>query len=257
MRNSIARTRAVYDGMAAALPGLLFMNSGLVEDGAAAFGWIRAEDLPHKYHLALVRRALEGVDLAGRSVLEIGSGRGGNCYYLSRYTGAHRAIGVDSSIGNAIGASRLGAPRTHFICADAASLPFRANAFGVVLDIEWSPTYPQFAHLLGQVQRVLAPGGSFIYMDLWNDTSADDVWCAKREALWAAPLELTSSDNVTEDVFRALGRTDGLEALLRRVETDANRALIERILGHAAATRESLAVGYYIARILRFTKKEN
>ena len=57
-------------------------------------GCIRS-DARYRHHLHLVRHVLAGVDLRGKAVLEIGCGRGGNCYYLSQYSQAARIVGVD------------------------------------------------------------------------------------------------------------------------------------------------------------------
>jgi ubiquinone/menaquinone biosynthesis C-methylase UbiE len=235
--------RAVYDGWVAALPGILFMNSGLAERGPEAYEWIRPRDRPHKYHLSLARRVLRDVELSGRSVLEIGSGRGGNCYYLSHYSDVRRTVGLDSSAGTVRAASQIGAHKAQFVCGAVEHLPFAPKSFDVVFSIESSPSYPNYKTLLREVDRVLARGGVFVYMDLFND--------ARREALRAGPLKIAADEDVSEDVFEALNSADGLEQLLRE---STDQTLVKQIVDYTARARESLAVGFLSARVVRMAK---
>lgn len=229
------------------------MSSGLAESGPAAYEWVRPQDRPHKYHLSLARRSLRDVELSGRRVLEIGSGRGGNCYYLSHYTGVGRAYGLDSSFATVRAAGTIGASKAGFLCGAAEHLPFRPNTFDVVLSIESSPSYPALETLLAEAYHVLVPGGLFIYMDLWNEV----VPMAKRrtEALHNSPLTMVSNEDVTEDVFEALNSPDGMEATMRAVARKGNPALVQRIIDYTVTARESLAVGFFAARIIRMVKR--
>jgi len=232
--------------MAAAFPDVLFMNFGLAEHDAAACDWLEPADRPYKYHLSLVRRVLKDVDVSGRTVLEIGTGRGGNCHYLSRYTTVRRVYGLDSSAVSVRSAARLRIPNAEFLCADAGALPFRARMFGVVFNVGWSPSYPALSKLLLEVDRVLEPGGEFLSMG---------VWPARNTAvLRRGPFTLIDRADVSEEVLEALNRDDGVAALLRKGATKSNRALLDVILNDLDAARVRLAFGTYRARILRFRK---
>jgi SAM-dependent methyltransferase len=239
----VADLRALYDEWVTALPGILFMNSGLAERGAGAYEWIRPQDRPHKYHLSLARRALRDVPLSGRTVLEIGSGRGGNCHYLSHYTDVRRVVGVDSSAATVRAASAIGAHKAAFVCGAAEHLPFDAGSFEVVFSIESSPSYPGYETLLAEVDRVLARRGVFVYMDLFNER--------RMQALERGPLRIAGNDDISEDVFQALESSDGVERLVRGSN---NRALVKQILDYTVNARESLAVGFLSARVLRMEK---
>ena len=46
---------------------------------------------------------------------------------------------------------------------DAQDLPFPDESFDAVINVEASHIYPNFERFLGEVARVLRPGGHFLY----------------------------------------------------------------------------------------------
>src|SRR3970040_1752381 len=84
--------RHLYEGLSEALARdrILFLNPGYAEPGKKGYDWLAKADRAEKYHFSLVRRVLDGVELRGRAVLEIGSGGGGDCRHLARYTRANK-----------------------------------------------------------------------------------------------------------------------------------------------------------------------
>lgn len=221
------------------------MNWGLAERDTG-YDWVRAEDKLYQYHLGLVRHALRDIDLTERAVLEIGSGRGGNCYYLSSYANAGRVYGVDSSLASTRAAGNVRGSAARFVCADIAALPFAGNAFDVLLNIDGSPSYPALSVLLAEVARVLKPGGVFVTMDLWSQDA--------RGRFRTEPFEVVHDEDITDGMLRALQQLDGLDELLRNIENDTNRELIEDIRGQQASIRRSLTFGVCSARITRLVK---
>jgi len=225
------------------------MSSGLADRNGDC-DWVRPGDRLHRDHLALLRRAFRNADLGDRRVLEIGSGRGGNCYYLSSYAGVRRLVGVDSSVASTRAAGRVCGDGVRFVGGDIAALPFRDRAFDVVLNVEGSPFYPDRRTLLAEVARVLTPGGVFVYMDIFpRDEEA--LAAASRDA----SLDIESDEDVTEEAFQALRRPDGLEALLREIVTEANRDLVRDILQQRRSIAISLALGRTRARIVRLVRR--
>ena len=51
---------------------------------------------------------------------------------------------------------------------DAQNLPFPDESFDAVINVEASHIYPNFERFLGEVARVLRPGGHFLYADFRN-----------------------------------------------------------------------------------------
>jgi O-methyltransferase len=233
--------RRVAGGLA---PGdLPFMNYGYAEPDEHDYDWIRPEDRAHKYHFSLVRRALGGLDLRGKALLEVGSGRGGNCAYLARYSEAASIRGVDPCWEN-IDASSRAVPAVKFVCGDAAGLPFQNASFDIVLNVESSHCYPDFAAFLAEVRRVLRPGGFLAYTDIWFLDILPYDWQGRLHALESCGLSIEQDEDISEPVFRALKKEDGFSSTLTSLECDANRELFQQLVRGNEAIRLHLATAY-------------
>ena len=151
-------------------PRLTFMNYGYFGD-ETSFDWLKEEDFDQRYSINLVHCLVDGVDLTGKSVLEIGSGRGGNCSYLARYTKAKKIVGLDfceSHIEFSNNVHKF--DNVLFQEGDAQALPFDNEAFDVILNIESSHGYPDLQKFASEVDRVLKKGGVFCYTDIMLET---------------------------------------------------------------------------------------
>jgi O-methyltransferase len=235
-------------------PRLYFMNYGYADATTVDYGWVQRGDRRQKYHLNLVRRALQGIDLAGKSVLEIGSGRGGNCHYLARYTTARSIYGIDICEGNSRICQGRGTPRTVFLCADAARIPFADKTFDVVLNLESSHLYPEFDRFLAEVHRVLRPQGMFAYGDLWFFERIPMDWKKRENALRNSPFVIEAEEDATEGVFSALKKKDGVNSIIQSLKKPGNHRLMDRLMRENNAMRTSLALvecSYLIFRLRR------
>ena len=233
--------RRVAEGLA---PGELpFMNYGYAEP-RASYDWIRPEDRRHKYHFSLARRVLSGVALCGKAVLEVGSGRGGNCDYLARYSDAASIRGVEACWENAAAAGRALGGRVQFAGGDAARLPFADQTFDVVLNIESSHCYEDLGAFLGEVRRVLRPGGVLAYADIWFLNTLPYDWQARLRELKGCGLRVEQEEDISEAVFAALKQDDGLSGTLRQLERDANRELFRQLRRGNEAIRLHLAAAH-------------
>ena len=98
----------------------------------------------------------------GRSVLDIGCNDGYGTAMLA--TGARRAVGIDvvpKAIEIARG--RPGAARIEFLLVDGGRLPFADAVFDLVTAFQVIEHVEDVATLLGEIRRVLVPGGSAVF----------------------------------------------------------------------------------------------
>lgn len=156
-----------YDMMTRMFPEerLTFLNYGYLEENDK-FDWIKVEDLEQKCSANLIHMLLGDADLRGKKILEVGSGRGGNCSYLARYTGAASVTGLDFCPAHIEFCDRVhGRDNVSFVQGDATALPFEDGEFDVVVNIESSHCYPDMNKFGEEVRRVLKKGGLFFYAD--------------------------------------------------------------------------------------------
>src|SRR3954447_4715272 len=222
--------RACYELLAARVrrPEWAFMNYGYAPLGDGSDGAPAADgpagspvdlpvldpaDEPDRFCIQLYAHALEGVDVAGRDVLEVGSGRGGGASWISRSLGPRSTTGVDfSSAAVALSRRDRTGPGLQFVHGDAQALPFPDASFDVVVNVESSHCYGSMEAFVAEVHRVLRPGGAFVWADL---RGADDVATTRAQLAWSGLVPVVDRD-ITAEVLHAMRLDDARKAELVR-----------------------------------------
>lgn len=177
-----------------------FMNYGYAAIPAAPIA-LDAGDEPNRYSMQLYHAVIDGVDLANRRVLEVGSGRGGGAAYVKRYHKPAEMVGVDfSAKAVALCQEVYHLPGLRFVHGDAENLPFDDNSFDVVINVESSHCYGSVDAFFSQVRRVLRPGGYFLYTDFRGGMKMD-AW---RQQIRDSGLVLIHETDITANVVAAL-----------------------------------------------------
>lgn len=134
-------------------------------------------------------------------ILEISCGRGGGLRHLAlRLPGAKQVVGLDFSM-HAIRFCRAHyavLPNLGFVRGHALRLPFADGAFDLVINVEASHAYGDEAAFLGEVRRVLRPGGRLLYADHRTRRKISRLEQRLRGAGLAGPLR-----DITANVVRA------------------------------------------------------
>jgi ubiquinone/menaquinone biosynthesis C-methylase UbiE len=148
------------------------------------------------------------VELAGREVLEVGSGQGGGCQFIRTYLKARRVVGLDLSRSNvAISRRVFSDPAVSFQVGDAEQLPFPPSSFDAVVNVESSHHYPGLGKFLREVHRVLRPGGALLYADIFPAESNSLQYsggASMRRELNQCPLLQIGSTDITRNVIASL-----------------------------------------------------
>ncbi len=192
-----------------------FLDYGFEEDPPMRIP-LRPEDEPDRAGIQLYHHVATQVTLRGKSVLEVSCGHGGGAAYLARTFQPQRYTALDLNPA----AIRFCRERHRvdglvFERGDSENLPYAANAFDAVINVEASHCYPAFARFLAEVARVLRPGGHFLYADFrFPERLAE--W---DQALASSPLRILKQRNINEQVRRGIDRNSArsLELIARHL----------------------------------------
>lgn len=187
----------------------VYMNLGFVEldPGAEPAALDEAEE-PLRPFIQLYRHVLGAAPLEGKEVLEVGSGAGGGAAYVMRHHRPKSVVGVDLVEANVEAArGRENIPGLTFKLGDAEALPFPDESFDVVVNVESSHCYPSMRRFLGEVRRVLRPGGLFLFAD---HRPVADEWgqgrtvASLRGLLRETGMEVLRDEDITPNVTAAM-----------------------------------------------------
>lgn len=179
---------------------VVFLNYGYEEDPPLNLP-LSEGDEPNRLGIQLYHQIAAQADLAGKDVLEVSCGHGGGASYLTRTFAPASYVGMDfNAAGIEFCRNRHRLPGLEFVLGDAQKLPFPDESFDAVVNVEASHGYPDFDGFLHEVNRVLRPGGSFLYADLRRH---DEIpgW---EQTLAAAPLRMVSERVINEETARGL-----------------------------------------------------
>jgi SAM-dependent methyltransferase len=253
-----AEQRHVYDALNATLDAgafgrySYFLNYGYAATDARQYAV--HELAPHVLNgqcIKLVLELIASCELNGRTILDVGCGRGGTAHVIDHYFEPAFVIGLDlSRAAVEFCASTHRGERLRFVEGDAEQLPFADGAFDVVTNVESSHAYPHVEAFYAEAARVLRAGGRFLYTDL--RTAAE--WAASRSQLERARLALDCDRDITTNVLRSC---DQIASVHRGAfdERGSPISLDEFLAAPGSVTYESMRAGTSSYRILALTKQ--
>jgi ubiquinone/menaquinone biosynthesis C-methylase UbiE len=174
---------------------------------------LEAADEANRYPIQLYNRVVGAVDLRGKDVLEVGSGRGGGAAFIKKYLHLRSMTGVDFC-GKAVKfcQRRHDHEKLSFIQGDAENLPFPAEFFDAVVNLESCHCYTSVTRFLTQASRVLRSGGHLLFADVGPKPYIDTL----RGHIAQCGLSIEEEEDITPAVSRAL-----------RITSEPNRKKIQ------------------------------
>lgn len=159
---------------------------------------LATEDEENRACIQLYHHVASQAQFQDRDVLEVSCGHGGGASWLTRSLAPLSYTGLDlNPEGIRFCQKRHPVERLQFLTGDAQRLPFPDASIDVVINVEASHCYPDFACFLGEVARVLRPGGQFLYADFRFSDSIPE-W---ERDISRAPLELRTSRDIGAEVI--------------------------------------------------------
>jgi ubiquinone/menaquinone biosynthesis C-methylase UbiE len=234
---------------------LTFLNYGYA-NGANGELILDPCDEPNRWAIQLYDHVTSATDLRGKHVLEVGCGRGGGAAYIARQRSPASMLGLDlSERAVAFCKRRHRADALSFAQGDAESLPFDDERFDVVLNVESSHGYGRLDRFLGEVSRVLRPGGEFLY----TDHRAPSQLAAWRATLDSSGLIQLEEMEITQYVLMALDFDHARKASLieRRCPAPLRQSLREFAAVRGSRAYERFRTGDTRYLSFRFRKPES
>jgi SAM-dependent methyltransferase len=145
--------------------------------------------------------------LDGRTIVDVGCGRGGVLGLVHRRHPAAFAVGADLVL-SSLRIARRASSDAPLLVADAQSLPLRTGSVDVIVNIESAVHYPNIAAFYCEAARCLRSGGVMLYADLWLAEALAEY----RLALEAAGLGIEEDLDITGPVMAARRRRAEREA---------------------------------------------
>jgi ubiquinone/menaquinone biosynthesis C-methylase UbiE len=199
-------------------------------------------DHPQRFQRQMYRELFNGLKATGSlrsrmKLLEVSCGRGGGLdAFLSEGAECFEAIGLDVAPSAIDYCNRTySRDGLTFLVGSALDLPFEANQFDVLLNVEASNDYGDRARFFREVARVLKPGGIFLYADSFRSGHVATV----QKQLTDAGLTVEFRD-ITQNVLQACRHdTPRRREVLRRHAPLASRIVLGRQLSNYAGLEGS------------------
>lgn len=179
----------------------VFMNYGYQSLNGDPKIVLEANDEINRYCIQLYDFVVRSVEVEGKDVLEVGSGRGGGASYITRYFKPKSYTAMDISSGVIKFCNQYHkVDGLKFITGVAEEPPFENNSFDIVVNVESARCYKSIRKFFDEVYRMLKPGGHFCFADMIKKGELEHI----RKDLLASGLEIVSQTEITPNVVKAL-----------------------------------------------------
>lgn len=178
-----------------------FMNYGYESCDKPMAIPLQAEEERDRYMIQLYHHVVTAVELRDKDVVEVGSGRGGGSSYIKRYFNPKTMIGIDYSK-NAVKFCRNhhSVQGLSFMHGDAENLSLASESVDAIVNVESSHCYGSMTKFVEQVNRVLRPGGHFLFADLRPADKIKEL----DKTFNDAGFEVIKKEAITKEVVTAL-----------------------------------------------------
>ena len=191
-----------------------FMNYGYQSLNGAPHLRLLESDETDRYCIQLYDHVVNRAELLDKDVLEVGSGRGGGASYISRYykPKSYTALDISASIIDFCN-DHYDVEGLSFKRGVAENLPFDADSFDALVNVESARCYNSLEIFFNEVNRVLRKEGKFLFADMIRPKDIDDV----RQQITECGFRTIHETEITKNVVESLNRdSDRRETLIRK-----------------------------------------
>ncbi|MAS88469.1 MAG: methyltransferase type 11 [Euryarchaeota archaeon] len=184
-------------------PSFRFMNYGFTDEAELQ---LSEGDESNRLFIQLYNMNIKDVEIEGKEVLEIGSGRGGGASWIARTYNPKSLLAVDYSA-EAVRLSQgwfAEQENLEFKEGNAQDLSLPDDSFDIAYNVESSHCYANIPDFLKEVFRVLRPGGKFCWTDMRDSRTMEKMHGQFLET----GFSIESRADVTKNVTDALNLID-------------------------------------------------
>ncbi|MDD2196724.1 MAG: methyltransferase domain-containing protein [Bacteroidales bacterium] len=179
----------------------IFMNYGYQCLNGDPKLFLEEKDEKDRYCIQLYDYVVNKVDIKGKDVLEIGSGRGGGASYISRYykPKSYTAIDISPSVIKFCNKYHT-VDGLKFVTGVAENPPFPNESFDAVVNVESARCYKSMKVFFEEVHRVLRSNGHFCFADMVKAGEYESI----KEQLLSSGFEIIEEQEIGANVVKAL-----------------------------------------------------
>ena len=206
---------------------LNYMNYGFTD---ALQPLLDEKDESDRLFIQLYHMNIRDIELEGKHVLEVGSGRGGGADWIARTYSPSTLTALDYSAKAVQLCKRLYSEQGNldFVKGNAMALPFDDTSFDVIYNVESSHCYSDMAAFVAEVHRLLRPGGLFAWTDFREESRMAEV----HEIFLDSGFGIVKHSEVTAEVLKALDEvSDDKQARIKNGTSLAIRRSFETFAG--------------------------
>ena len=180
-------------------PELKLMNYGYASQNMTLE--LEKEDELERYPIQLYHYVASHSNVENKTVLEVGSGRGGGASYIARYLDPLSITGIDISDDAISLCNKLyEIPNLYFAAGDSENIPFADNIYDIVINVESSHCYGSVDKFLSEVYRVLKPGGLFLFCDFRSKDGTSELY----DQFSKSDLKFIDRFDITDNIIQGL-----------------------------------------------------
>ncbi len=178
-----------------------FMNYGYAGLNGDKLIELEKNDEINRFCIQLYDHVVSSVKLENKKVVEIGSGRGGGAHYIARYYKPQKYTGVDISTSVIKFCNQFyNVPGLSFVEGRAEKIPFDAETYDAVVNVESARCYSDIKIFFREVHRILDPDGHFLFADMIEKGEVEDI----RKKLQSCGFTINSEKEITKNVAKGL-----------------------------------------------------
>ncbi len=183
-----------------------FMNYGFIDNDSPN---LEPRDEPDRLFIQLYHMNIRDIELKGKDVLEIGSGRGGGAYWIARTYSPKSLIGLDYSGAAVKLCNRMYGDQNNlkFIEGNAMSTRLDNDTFDVIYNVESSHCYSDMSQFLTETYRILKKGGYFA----WTDFRNNETMKSNHDLFLSTGFTIEKEVNITSEVVSALNQVSDVK----------------------------------------------